>query len=390
MRSKTLSHQIAEAARLGVGIGYRAGFTDKQDGYRSDEIAKTRRANKIRDIAYSHGFFPIRIWYPTGSSEFDPQMVVIGEQVGHFDEEVAGIVADVVSEGGVDLIGLDGGRGSYEKGSGRTANDRFHFRYTTTFGKDRIPFTGETRGSHYLKYLDGLDPAVIFNLPKPIIAYINYRTMKARLEGKEETNMREVLQDIALLDQSDIQALSFEDMIAWSMLKKSGRPVVFLSPRKLRSDDLFQDRSIETPTARVKGRLFDYLYDTTKPENGVEDLYNTLLVIGDEQREKILPITSLEPGIIDILHARGVDDIPWVMECLFHQMTLEPAVRGELLTAVHQTLPKTEVSTAVDVSRLIGNIFTFLISGDSKERLRLLEQTETDEETRELMDRYSL
>ncbi len=95
------------------------------------------RATHIKQIAYNHGFFPFGV----GSKQdrrFDPGLIVVGNPQGSYDQEVAGIIADVVNGGYVDLIGLDGGFGLYEKGSGMEDGNRFRFRYGGREGQSKI------------------------------------------------------------------------------------------------------------------------------------------------------------------------------------------------------------------------------------------------------------
>lgn len=117
-----------------------SGFFNREDRYaklerRSNSLSP--RATQIKQIAYSHGFFPFGV----GSKQdrrFDPGLIVVGNPQGSFDQEVAGIITDVVNGGYVDLIGLDGGFGLYEKGSGVEDGDRFRFRYGGKEGQSRI------------------------------------------------------------------------------------------------------------------------------------------------------------------------------------------------------------------------------------------------------------
>ncbi len=131
-------------------------FNQSEDRYNVLEVYKTQlspRATQIKQIAYNHGFFPFGV----GSKQdrrFDPGLIVIGNQSGVYDQEVAGIIANVVSEGFVDLVGLDGGLGLYEKGSGRVDGPRFKFRYSGV--------EGETRAEGVLPRIKDIWPPINF------------------------------------------------------------------------------------------------------------------------------------------------------------------------------------------------------------------------------------
>ncbi len=133
-------YQDIKARAEGTVDGRKGGFAQREDRYTKLERRHnllSPRATHIKQIAYSHGFFPFGV----GSKQdrrFDPGLIIVGNPQGEYDQGVAEIITDVVNAGYVDLVALDGGLGMYEKGSGMEEGDRFRFRYGGREGQSRI------------------------------------------------------------------------------------------------------------------------------------------------------------------------------------------------------------------------------------------------------------